>query len=320
MNENHPKFWQQFRQRLQKTRHQWSEGISRIFLGKKEIDVDLLEQLETQLLQADVGIETTQDIIQQLTDQVSRKQLKDSSALLEALRALLLSRLQSHCPDRENVFEIFSAEDGESRQMPKVILFVGVNGAGKTTTIGKLAACFQAEGKSVMLAAGDTFRAAAVEQLQAWGKCLDIPVIAQHSGADSAAVIFDAFQAAKARNMDILLADTAGRLQTHTGLMEELKKIKRVLRKVEPTAPQEIWLVLDASIGQNSIKQAEVFHQTLTLTGLVITKLDGTAKAGSVFAIVQKLALPIRYIGLGEGIEDIQPFSAKAFVDVLLEP
>lgn len=291
---------------LAKTSASIGEGMASLFLGKKAIDDDLLDELETRLLTADVGVEATTAIIQNLTRRVARKELADSDALYRALQEELTALLRPV----EQPLHI------EAR-MPYVILVVGVNGAGKTTTIGKLAKKFQDEGKSVMLAAGDTFRAAAVEQLQVWGERNRIPVIAQHTGADSASVIFDAVQAAKARGIDVLIADTAGRLHTKDNLMEELKKVRRVIGKLDEHAPHETLLVLDAGTGQNALSQARLFHQAVNLSGLALTKLDGTAKGGVIFALAQQMALPIRYIGVGEGIDDLRPFEAEAFVKAL---
>ena len=300
-------FFDRLRTGLKRTRGQLAEGLGDIFLGKKAIDDDLLEELETQLLIADVGIDATQAIISQLTEQVSRKDLKDSAALFSALQETLVDLL-------EPVSKPLQIDD---QQQPYVILMVGVNGVGKTTTIGKLAKQFQQQGKSVMLAAGDTFRAAAVEQLQVWGERNDIPVIAQQTGADSASVIFDAVSAAKARAVDILIADTAGRLHTKDNLMDELAKVKRVMQKLDPSAPHEVMLVLDAGTGQNAINQAKQFHQAMGLTGLAFTKLDGTAKGGVVFAIAKQLGIPVRYIGVGEKIDDLRVFEHREFVSAL---
>lgn len=296
------------KQGLSKSSSKLTAGFSELILGKKSIDVDLLEELEMQLLTADLGIDATQTIISDLTQRVARKQLGDAEALFDALRDDMVTLLQ---PSNQTL-EI-PEQDG-----PFVILMVGINGVGKTTTIGKLAKQFQNQGKSVMLAAGDTFRAAAVEQLQVWGQRNDIDVIAQHSGADSASVIFDALQAAKARKIDILIADTAGRLHTQSNLMEELKKVKRVMKKLDEHAPHEIMLVLDAGTGQNALTQAVQFNEAVGITGLTLTKLDGTAKGGIIFAIAKKMALPIRYIGVGEQIDDLRTFEADEFVDALL--
>ena len=272
------------------------------------IDEDVLEELESLLVMADVGVETTERIISELQRQLARKELKDIEALQNGLRKALRNILE---PVEQPL--VIDKLDG-----PFVILMVGVNGAGKTTTIGKLARRFKDKGLSVMLAAGDTFRAAAVEQLQAWGERNDVPVIAQQSGADPAAVIFDAMDAAIARDIDVLLADTAGRLQSQTGLMDELAKVKRVIKRRDATAPHEIMLVLDASQGQNALVQAEKFHEALGLTGITITKLDGSAKGGILLAIANQLQVPVRFIGIGEAAEDMQPFSAEQFVDALL--
>ena len=273
-----------------------------------EIDEDLLEELESQLVMADVGIETTARIIDGLQKNLARSERKDVSALRDGLRNSLRSVLEPVAIP----LEIARSE------RPFVVLMVGVNGAGKTTTIGKLAKRFSDQGLSVMLAAGDTFRAAAVEQLQTWGKRNNVPVIAQQHGADPAAVIFDAWEAARARNIDVLLADTAGRLQNQQGLMDELSKIKRVLSRRDETAPHEVMLVLDASQGQNALIQAEKFHEALGLTGITVTKLDGSAKGGILLAIANQLQVPVRFIGIGESAEDMQPFAADEFVDALL--
>lgn len=294
-----------FKRGLTKTRQQFGEGIGRLLLGKKTIDAALMEELETLLLAADLGIETTQAVLQQLSEGMARKQLADGDAVFQALQ----DRLESILLAAAKPLELTTADNS-----PFVILTVGVNGAGKTTSIGKLAKQLQQEGKKVMLAAGDTFRAAAVEQLQVWGERNQIPVIAQHTGADSASVIFDALQAAKARGIDVLIADTAGRLHTQGNLMEELKKVKRVMKKLDPDAPHETILVLDASIGQNALNQARQFHQSVGLTGIIMTKLDGTAKGGILFAIANELGIPFRYLGIGEGIDDLRPFDAKQFV------
>jgi fused signal recognition particle receptor len=294
--------------RLKRTSAKFTEGLASLVLGKKAIDDELLEDLETQLLTADLGIDATQNIINDLTQRVARKQLDDAEALFTAMSEDMVKLLQPSCQPL-----IVPEQAG-----PIVIMMIGINGVGKTTTIGKLAKQFQNQGKSVMLAAGDTFRAAAVEQLQVWGKRNDIPVISQHSGADSASVIYDALQAAKARNIDILIADTAGRLHTQNNLMEELKKVKRVMGKLDDAAPHEVMLVLDAGTGQNALAQAVQFNDAIGVTGITLTKLDGTAKGGIIFAIAQKTKLPIRYIGVGETIDDLRPFEAEEFVDALL--
>ncbi|NWB91278.1 signal recognition particle-docking protein FtsY [Pseudomonas agarici] len=300
-------FFARLKQGLSKTSASLGEGMASLFLGKKAIDDELLEELETRLLTADVGVEATGVIIQSLTQKVARKQLTDSDALYKSLQAELVTMLQPV----EQPLQI------GAQHKPFVILVVGVNGAGKTTTIGKLAKKLQLEGKKVMLAAGDTFRAAAVEQLQVWGERNNIPVIAQHTGADSASVIFDAVQAAKARGIDVLIADTAGRLHTKDNLMEELKKVRRVIGKLDADAPHEVLLVLDAGTGQNAINQAKQFNQTVQLSGLALTKLDGTAKGGVIFALAKQFGLPIRYVGVGEGIDDLRTFEAEPFVQAL---
>jgi fused signal recognition particle receptor len=294
-------------ERLSRTRHNLTDGLASLLLGRKQIDEDLLEELETLLLTADVGVEATQRIIRELTEQVRRRELSDPQTLTLRLKQQLLDILKQSdlpLPPRE-------------ADKPLVILMVGINGAGKTTTIGKLARKFQLDGESVMLAAGDTFRAAAVEQLQTWGERNKVPVIAQHSGADAASVCFDGLQAATARKVNVLIADTAGRLHTKTNLMEELAKIARVMKKLDPQAPHEVLLVVDAGTGQNAVNQAVQFHQAVGLTGIVITKLDGTAKGGVVFAIADKVKVPIRFIGVGEAIEDLREFEPKEFVDAL---
>ena len=273
-----------------------------------KIDEDVLENLESLLIMADVGIDTTERIVADLQSSLARKELKD----IDALRSRLQHSLTAILDPVAKPLEI-SRQEG-----PFVVLMVGVNGAGKTTTIGKLAKRFRDEGRSVMLAAGDTFRAAAVEQLQAWGERNDVAVVAQHAGADPAAVIFDAWEAAKARDIDVLLADTAGRLQNQQGLMDELSKVKRVVARRDATAPHEIMLVLDASQGQNALVQAQKFHDALGLTGITVTKLDGSAKGGILLAIANQLQVPVRFIGIGESAEDMQPFSASEFVDALL--
>ncbi|MFW9079554.1 signal recognition particle-docking protein FtsY [Pseudomonas sp. P2757] len=300
-------FFARLKQGLSKTSASIGEGMASLFLGKKIIDDELLDDIETRLLTADVGVEATSVIIQRLTQKVARKELADADALYKSLQAELAAMLKPV----EQPLKI------SSQTKPFVILVVGVNGAGKTTTIGKLAKKLQLEGKKVMLAAGDTFRAAAVEQLQVWGERNKIPVIAQHTGADSASVIFDAVQAAKARGIDVLIADTAGRLHTKDNLMEELKKVRRVISKLDADAPHEVLLVLDAGTGQNAINQAKQFNQTVELTGLALTKLDGTAKGGVIFALAKQFGLPIRYIGVGEGIDDLRTFEAEPFVQAL---
>ena len=300
-------FFTRMKQGLSRTSSNFAGGIGKLVLGEKEIDDDLLEDIETQLLVADVGIEATTDIIDNLTDRVARKELSKPSALYDALKELLANLLVS--VEKPLVIK------GENK--PFVILVVGVNGVGKTTTIGKLAKRLQGEGKSVMLAAGDTFRAAAVEQLQVWGERNDIPVVAQHSGADSASVIFDAIQSARSRQVDVVIADTAGRLHNKSHLMDELTKVTRVMGKLDSQAPHEVLLVLDAGTGQNALNQAEHFMKAANVTGLVLTKLDGTAKGGVIFALSKKFGLPVRFIGVGEGIDDLQPFTARSFIKAL---
>lgn len=299
-------FFARLKQGLSKTRQNLGGGLIDLFRGK-QIDDDLFEELETHLLLADVGVETTMKIIDSLTQSASRKQLKDASALYDLLKLELKNIIT-------DVSQPLVIPEGEG---PFVMLMVGVNGVGKTTTIGKLAKQFQAQGKSVMLAAGDTFRAAAVEQLQVWGARNDVPVIAQHTGADSASVIFDAISAAKARNVDVIIADTAGRLQNKAHLMEELKKVVRVMKKLDVNAPHEVMLTLDAGTGQNALSQTKLFDEAVGLTGLTITKLDGTAKGGVVFAIADKHNIPIRYLGVGEGIDDLRPFNGDDFIEAI---
>jgi fused signal recognition particle receptor len=297
-----------FGQRMRSALSRTGEGIGSLFLGTKVIDEALLEELETSLIMADVGIETTTKIIAELTKQLDRKSLKDGAALKDALYEILLNKL--------------AASEGEINfdgcEKPFVMFVVGVNGVGKTTTIGKLASRLKRQGKSVMLAAGDTFRAAAVEQLQVWGERNAVPVIAQHTGADSASVVFDGIQAAKSRGADVIIADTAGRLHNKSNLMEELKKVKRVASKIDEHAPHEILLVLDAGTGQNAVAQMSEFNQVVGVTGIALTKLDGTAKGGIIFALADKFSVPIRYIGVGEGLDDLQPFNASEFVQALL--
>lgn len=302
-------FFGRIKKGLGRTRANLSEGLASLFLGKKQIDDDLLEDIETQLLVADIGVEATSEIIDRLTDRVSRKQLTDAQALYSALQEELRAMLEP--ANKPLVIH--------NQKTPFVILMVGVNGVGKTTTIGKLAKKFQSEGKSVMLAAGDTFRAAAVEQLQVWGERNQVPVIAQHTGADSASVIFDAIQAATARGADVLIADTAGRLQNKSNLMEELKKVTRVMKKLDDTAPHETMLVVDAGTGQNALSQASLFNEAVGLTGITLTKLDGTAKGGIVFALAQQMQIPIRYIGVGEQVDDLRPFNADQFTKALFD-
>ena len=306
-------FWGKLRSGLKKTRTQLAEGVGNLILGEREVSEEVLEDLETALLLTDVGVETTQSIMQDLAQQVARRELNNTRALHASLSKLLQAKLQP----LERRLEIV--------HQPHVIFFVGVNGVGKTTTIGKLAKKLQRQGKSVMLAAGDTFRAAAVEQLQAWGERNDVPVVAQSQGSDSASVVFDAVQSAQAKGIDVLLVDTAGRLQDKAQLMEELKKVHRVVTRLDPNAPHDVILVLDAGVGQNALSQVSLFHEAVSLSGLVITKLDGSAKAGVMFAIAQmaqaqSMDLPIYFIGVGEAIDDLREFDGRDFVAALLEP
>lgn len=301
-------FLSRLKKGLGKTRSRLSEGLQTVFLGAKVLDEELLEEIEGILLSADVGVGVTQEILEELTQKISRKELADVDAVFQQLQNHLVSILRPV----EQPLTV-----GEDR--PFVVLMVGVNGAGKTTTIGKLAKLIEAQGHAVMLAAGDTFRAAAVEQLQVWGERNDVPVVAQGTGADSASVIFDALAAAQARKIDVLIADTAGRLQNKKNLMDELSKITRVLGKLDQAAPHEIILVLDATTGQNAISQAKDFLAAVNVTGLALTKLDGTAKGGVIFPVARELALPIRFVGVGEQIEDLRPFSADEFVKALFQ-
>ena len=301
--------FERIKQGLGKTRASLTGGLADLFSVGKKIDEDLLEEIETTLLMADVGVTATSEIIDALTEKLERNQLKDGEALRKALRDELHGLLK----DVTRPLEI------DACKQPYVILMVGVNGVGKTTTIGKLTKKFQSEGKSVMLAAGDTFRAAAVEQLQVWGERNNVPVVAQHTGADSASVIFDAIQSAQSRGVDVVIADTAGRLQNKDNLMNELSKVVRVMKKLDESAPHEVMLVLDAGTGQNALSQAQVFQQAVGVSGITLTKLDGTAKGGIVFAIARQLQLPIRYIGVGEQAEDLRSFDAETFVDALFE-
>ena len=293
--------------RLFKSKKRLGDGLSSLVIGKKKIDEDLLEELEVLLISSDIGIQTTDKVIENVRKKASRKELKDEDSLYQLIKVELESLL------------ITDSNFNPSYEIPFVILVVGINGAGKTTTIGKLAKLFQSEGKSVMLAAGDTFRAAAVEQLQVWGERNDIPVIAQKTGSDAASVVYDAYQSAIAKKIDILIADTAGRLHTQDNLMQELEKIKRVLKKHNEEAPHETLLVIDGGSGQNAVQQAKEFHKSINLSGLAITKLDGTAKGGVLFSISDALKLPIRFIGVGEAIEDLKPFNSKDFVDALFD-
>ena len=294
---------------LSKTRRSFSQGMATLLIGAKEIDDELLEDIETQLLIADVGVDATRRVVDALTERVSRQELLHSHALFDALQDELTELLSP----RQQPLII------DNLHKPFVILMVGVNGVGKTTTIGKLAKRLQREGKKVMLAAGDTFRAAAVEQLQVWGERNNVPVIAQGSGADSASVLFDAFQSAKARGIDVLIADTAGRLHNKDHLMDELSKVVRVLKKIDPHAPHEVMLVVDAGTGQNALNQVRDFDQAVKLTGLTVTKLDGTAKGGVLFNIASRSNLPIRFVGVGESVDDLRPFEATEFVQALFD-
>jgi len=292
-------------QGLKRTRHALTDSLANLVLGKKVINEELLQELETQLLLSDMGVDVTDHILKQLTEQVARKELNDPERLITALK----KQLQDLLAPYDTPLTV--------TDQPSVILMVGVNGAGKTTSIAKLCHYYQQQGKRVMMAAGDTFRAAAIEQLQVWGERNQVPVVAQHTGADSASVIFDAMQMATAKHYDLLIADTAGRLHTQEPLMVELTKIKRVLTKINPAAPHEVWLVIDAGMGQNALRQAEQFHKAIGLTGLCVTKLDGTAKGGIVFAITDKMKLPIRFIGVGEQLDDLKPFHSGEFIDAL---
>jgi len=301
------RFFTRLKEGLSRTRKTWVDGLSRVLLGEKMISPELLEALEDLLISADMGVDSAEHVMSDLTQQLNRKALNDPETLVHVLKNNLKNLLLPYqapllIPDTIK---------------PYVILVVGVNGAGKTTTIGKLAKALQLEQKKVILAAGDTFRAAAVEQLQSWGERLAIPVIAQHTGADSASVIFDSLKAAQSRDCDVLIADTAGRLHTQDNLMEELKKVLRVMKKLDAETPHEILLVLDAGMGQNALTQAKKFHEALGVTSLVLSKLDGTAKGGIIFNIAHTLRLPIRFIGVGEGVADLRPFDASAFVDAL---
>jgi len=293
--------------RLFKSKRRLGDGLSSILIGKKQIDDELLEELEMLMISADIGIQTTDKIIESVRKKASRKELKDGDSLYQLIKVELEALLID-----DNLLEVVS-------DSTFVILVVGINGAGKTTTIGKLAKSFQSQGKSVMLAAGDTFRAAAIEQLQIWGERNEIPVIAQKTGADAASVVYDAYQSAVAKNIDILIADTAGRLHTQDNLMQELEKIKRVLKKHNDKSPHETLLVIDGGSGQNAVQQANEFHKSIELSGIAVTKLDGTAKGGVLFAISDSLNLPIRYIGIGEAIDDLKPFHAKDFINALFD-
>ncbi len=301
-------FFSRLKNGLGRTRAGLTDGLGALMLGKKEIDDELLDEIETRLLGADVGMDATSTIIDELTKRLKRKELKDPQLLFNSLKDILLEQL-AVC---DKPLEI-PAQLGK----PFVILMVGVNGVGKTTTIGKMAKRFQSEGRSVMLAAGDTFRAAAVEQLSVWGERNNVPVVAQHTGADSASVIFDAYQSALAKKTDVLIADTAGRLHNKSNLMDELAKVVRVLKKLDEDIPQEIMLVLDATTGQNALSQAQHFFRAVQVSGLVLSKLDGSAKGGMIFALARQLGLPLRFIGIGEKVDDLRPFNAKDFVEAL---
>ncbi len=307
--ENKGSLFGRLKQGLSKTSSKLSEGLGNLLIGQREVDDELLEEMETQLITSDIGMDATMQIVENLTGQVSRSELTDARALLKSLQNELTQILLPS----EGKLEI------DASKKPYVILVVGVNGVGKTTTIGKMAKRLQREGKSVMLAAGDTFRAAAVEQLQVWGDRNNVPVVAQHTGADSASVIFDAIQAAQSRNVDVVIADTAGRLHNKTNLMDELEKVVRVIKKLDDSAPHEVLLVLDAGTGQNALSQADHFRQAVGVTGIALTKLDGTAKGGIIFAISKKLGLPIRFIGVGEQIDDLRPFEAQDFVEAIFD-
>jgi len=304
-NEENKTWLERLSNGLKKTRSNFTESLDNLIRGKKSIDKELLEDLETRLLLADIGVETTTTILDQLTQEVDREKLREPAALMDRLKQILTELLEP------------VSEPLQINKKPFVLLVVGVNGAGKTTSIAKMAHYYQSQGHRVMLAAGDTFRAAAIDQLQVWGSRHRIPVIAQQPGADSGAVIFDALQSARAKNIDILIADTAGRLHTQNNLMNELAKIKRVIKKIDPEAPHEIMLVLDASMGQNALIQAQQFEQEIGVNSITMTKLDGTAKGGILFSIADRLKLPYRFIGIGESVEDLKPFLAKEFVSAL---
>lgn len=299
-------FFKRLKQSLAKTRTAFTDSVASLFLGKKELTPDLLSDIEMLLISADVGVETSEQLIKNLTQKLARKELSNNEVAFVSLKDNMKQLLSPYILPLET-----------TAHKPYVILVVGINGSGKTTTIGKLANYLKSQGKSVMLAAGDTFRAAAIEQLQIWGERNQVPVIAQQPGADTAAVIFDAFEAAKARQADVLIADTAGRLHTQSNLMAELQKVKRVLAKIDPAAPHEVLIVLDASLGQNTLNQIKQFNEAVGVTGIALTKLDGTAKGGILFAIAQQTKIPIRFIGIGEGIDDLRPFSADEFVEAL---
>ena len=303
-----PGFFTRLKEGLSKTRKTLASGMANLFLGKKELNADLLDEIEMALLSADVGVETTEQLIQSLTQKLARNELSDADAAFQCLQEEMKQILRVS----ESPLSI------PADVKPFVILMIGINGSGKTTTIGKLANLFKSDNKQVMLAAGDTFRAAAIEQLQAWGTRNQVPVIAQQQGADTAAVVYDAMEAAKARGIDVLIADTAGRLHTQSNLMTELKKVKRVLAKLDPASPHEVLIVLDATLGQNALTQVKQFNEAIGVTGIALTKLDGTAKGGIIFSIAKQTGIPIRYIGVGEDISDLRPFQADEFVDALL--
>ena len=302
-----PGLFKRLKQQLSRTSSSLTGGLANVFLGKREVDDELLEEIENTLLMADIGLEATNRITQGLSDRVAKQRIGHTKGMIQALR----DEMHSILAPRQQALNIPDSDT------PFVILVVGVNGMGKTTTIGKLAKRLQAEGKSVMLAAGDTFRAAAIEQLQTWGERNQIPVVAQHSGADSASVIYDAFAAARAKGIDVLLADTAGRLHTQSNLMQELSKIRRVIGKLDENAPHEVLLVLDAGTGQNALAQTKQFDEAVSLSGVALTKMDGTAKGGIIFAIANQFDIPIRFIGIGEGIDDLRDFDAEEFIDAL---
>ena len=293
------------RNALKRTR----SGLEDIFAGKREINAEFLEDLESSLIMADIGAQMTDEIIQSLTQSLNRNELKDIDSVKQALRTFLISSLKANV----------AGKNISNSEKPHVIFVVGVNGVGKTTTIGKLANNFKKEGKRILLAAGDTYRAAAVEQLQIWGNRIDVPVVAQQTGADSASVIYDAIESARAKDIDVVIADTAGRLHNKDNLMEELAKIKRVASKLSDNAPHEVLLVLDAATGQNALSQMSEFHKAVDVTGLVLTKLDGTAKGGILISLAKQFPVDIKYIGVGEGIDDLKMFEAELFVDALID-
>ncbi|MBT3709946.1 MAG: signal recognition particle-docking protein FtsY [Gammaproteobacteria bacterium] len=307
-------FFSRIKAGLSKTQNKFSEGMGRVFLGEKIIDEDLLEEIETLLLTSDLGVQATEDVMANLAKKVARKELGHAQALYTTLKQELTTLLQG-----VDIGLTIPTFDDPADHKPFVILMVGVNGAGKTTTVGKLAKRFQSEGKTVMLAAGDTYRAAAVEQLKVWGERNDVPVVAQATGSDSASVIFDALESARARKVDVLIADTAGRLQNKKNLMDELSKIRRVMGKLDVDAPHEVMLVLDSTTGQNALSQANEFLQVVDVSGLSITKLDGSARGGVVFNIAREFNIPIRFIGIGEKIDDLRPFNAEEYVEAIFD-